>query len=98
MLYLILTLCAGIVAGWLSRRCKFVSFTGKAISVTICVMLFVMGVEIGADENVLRNLSGVGLQSLLLAFAGVAGSSVFVAVLYRIVFQGRHESGKAQKN
>ena len=61
------------------------SHIGKAISVTIYVMLFFLGVKIGQDENILGNLSSLGLQALLLAFAGAAGSVIFASLLYRLL-------------
>lgn len=87
MFYLILTMLAGVVAGLLMRKVKSLSHIGKAISVTIYLMLFVLGVKIGSDENILANLSTLGLQALLLALAGALGSVIFAAVLYKLLFQ-----------
>lgn len=56
----------GIAAGFLLRRLAISAHIGKAISVTIYVMLFFLGVKIGQDENILGNLSSLGLQALLL--------------------------------
>lgn len=74
MIYLILTLSAGICTGFIFRRSRFLKHTGTVVSAIICLMLFFMGVKIGADENILKNLSGLGLQALLFAIAGIAGS------------------------
>lgn len=63
---MILTMFMGIAAGFLLRRLAISAHIGKAISVTIYVMLFFLGVKIGQDENILGNLSSLGLQALLL--------------------------------
>lgn len=85
MFWLILTMFMGIAAGFLLRRLRISAHIGKAISVTIYVMLFFLGVKIGQDENILGNLSSLGLQAMLLAFAGAAGSVIFASLLYRLL-------------
>ena len=87
MFWLILTMFMGIAAGFLLRRLAISAHIGKAISVTIYVMLFFLGVKIGSDEHILSNLSALGLQALVLAVAGVAGSVLAAFVLYRILFR-----------
>jgi len=87
MIYLIMTMAAGIAFGFLARRVRRLTHIGKAISVTIYVMLFFLGVKIGSDEHILSNLSALGLQALVLAVAGVAGSVLAAFVLYRILFR-----------
>ncbi len=85
MFFLIMTMFSGVVAGYFLRRWKPLAHIGRAISVTILLMLFILGMEIGSDDQVLGNLSVLGLQALLLAFAGAMGSVVFASVLYRII-------------
>lgn len=89
MIYLIMTMAAGIAFGFLARRDRRLTHIGKAISVTIYVMLFFLGVKIGSDEHILSNLSALGLQALVLAVAGVAGSVLAAFVLYRILFRNK---------
>ena len=93
MIYLILTLSAGICTGFIFRRSRFLRHTGTAVSAVICLMLFFMGVKIGADENILKNLSGLGLQALLFAIAGIAGSVLAAALLYKTVFKADNDRG-----
>ena len=93
MIYLILTLSAGICAGFICRRSRFLRHTGTVVSAVICLMLFFVGVKIGADENILKNLSGLGLQALLFAIAGMAGSVLAAALLYKTVFKADNDRG-----
>ena len=95
MVYLILTLAAGMAVGYLCRNFKLLKHTGKAISVTICVMLFSMGVMIGMDDDLLKNLSVLGLQALVLALAGAAGSVIMASLLYRSLFR-KEENGEGR--
>lgn len=91
MFYLLLTLLAGSAAGLLMRKAGILSFTGKAISATVLIMLFLLGVETGADENILSNLHSLGTQALILAIAGILGSATAAGILYRVL------SGKRDK-
>ena len=92
MFYLIMTLAAGVCAGFAWRRIKVLSHIGKAVSVTVFVMLFFLGVEIGADRQVLENISELGIRALVLALAGVAGSVLLSMVLYRALFRKETEN------
>ena len=95
MIYLIMTMAAGIAFGFLARSDRRLTHIGKAISVTIYVMLFFLGVKIGSDKNILANLSTLGLQAFLLAFAGAMGSVLFSTILYRLMFR-KEEKNEAR--
>ncbi len=92
MFYLIMTLAAGVCAGFAGRRIKAFSHIGKAVSVTVFVMLFFLGMEIGADRQLLENISELGFRALVLALAGVAGSVLLSMVLYRALFRKETEN------
>lgn len=87
MFYIILTMLAGVVIGYILRKVKALSHIGKAVSLTIYIMLFFLGVKIGANEQILKGLSGIGLQALVLALAGAAGSIFLASLVYRIFFK-----------
>lgn len=92
MFYLIMTFFAGICAGFIWRRIKAFSHVVKAVSLTVFVMLFFLGVEIGSDEHVLANLSTLGLRAFVLAVAGVAGSVILSMLLYKALFRKETEN------
>ena len=91
MIYLILTMAAGILLGFLARKNRHLSHLGKAISLTIYVMLFFLGVKIGSDDMILSNLSDLGLQALVLAIAGITGSVLAAFILYRSMFRNKSD-------
>ena len=89
MLSIILTMFIGIGLGFLLKKVKFLAHTGKAISLTIYAMLFVLGAKIGTDEEIIKNLSGIGLQALVLAMAGILGSAIFALLVYKFFFKDK---------
>lgn len=65
----------GVIAGILLRR-KRLHATPRIITVLIWLLLFVLGVEVGHDKEVMRSLPSLGLEAFFIATLCVAGSSV----------------------
>lgn len=61
---------------------------GKLSTLAIILLLFFMGVTIGANKNVMTNLPSLGLQALLMASATVVGSTVAVWIVVRLFKRG----------
>ena len=83
MFYILLTMFAGIGAGYLFRRSRLLAHSGRAVTVIVWIMLFLLGAEVGMDENIVGSFSRLGMQALLFAAAGVAGSVVAAVIVYR---------------
>ncbi len=91
MFKIIAIMFLGIAIGYLARNVRGVQAVGATTMITIVLLLFVMGSEIGANEVVMRNLVGLGGEALLIAVAGVAGSLVAARIIYKLFF--RREGG-----
>ena len=65
---------SGIVFGYLFRKKAILQKLGKPISYTIYMLLFFLGVSVGGDNEIIRNLPSLGGQALFLASAGTLGS------------------------
>ena len=74
-------LLAGRMAGF---KDKF-SFVSGALNVVIYILVFVMGLRMGANEEVTSSLGTIGLQSLFITVFTVAGSMLAVTVLRKIL-------------
>lgn len=77
-------LLAGFVAGYLLRRYPVARITGRSIPLTVFVMLFLFGLSLGADPQLVRRFSTFGRQALLMAALGVTGSIAFTWLVSRI--------------
>lgn len=58
-------------------------------------MLFVFGVSIGSNKELVSNVGNIGLQAFILAFCGVAGSVLAASMAFSLFFKkkgGRHEN------
>lgn len=87
MISIILTMLAGTGLGYLLRNVKIMKKCGLAVSVVIWIMLFSLGLKIGADRELTGNLSGIGLHALVLAAFGVAGSIIAATIVYKLLFK-----------
>lgn len=65
---------AGIGAGYLLRRVGWLQKVGTSITYTIYLLLFLLGLSVGANREIVDNLATLGGQALLLTVAGTTGS------------------------
>ena len=68
------------------------SDTKWSIQITVCVLLFVFGVSIGSDRNLVDNFYNFGWQAAVIACLGVLGSIVAARVAQRLFFKKGGES------
>lgn len=88
MFKVIAIMLTGILVGYLLRNRSFVRYTGKLISATIFLLLFLLGIAVGTNRQIVDNLSVLGLQALVLSFSAVLGSVVCAWAVYRFLFKG----------
>ncbi|WP_300934530.1 LysO family transporter [uncultured Muribaculum sp.] len=79
-------LIVSIFIGILFRNKDSFKPSGKIAGATVLLLLFVFGISIGANSYIIENISALGIQSLLLAMAGIAGS-VTAVVIIRLKFK-----------
>lgn len=82
-----LMLCGIVLGYWLrERKLKFVA---PLITVAIWFLLFLLGLQVGNDPNIMDNLDTIGWEALLLTVGGVLGSVVCAWGVYRFLFSGQ---------
>lgn len=93
MFKIILIMASGIAIGWLLRRRKL-THLGKVTNFLIWVLLFLLGVEVGGDERIIRGIASLGLEAIAVAAGGVAGSALLTLLLWRRARSGREAARK----
>lgn len=77
-------MAAGIFAGiFLRNRDKWKSFNTKLTMIAIYALLFVLGVSIGTNKEIIQNLPKLGWIGLLISLASVMGSIVAAGFFYK---------------
>lgn len=88
MLTIIIIMFCGIALGRLLRHRKL-PWLGIATNVLIWLLLFLLGIEVGNDDRIIRGIASLGLEALIIALAGVAGGAVLSLLLWRYTSKNR---------
>lgn len=86
-----MTMLAGVVIGHFLRNGKKVENIEKTTSITIFVLLFVLGLSVGSNKVIIENMGHFGWQAAVLAVLGMSGSIVAARIVYRLFFKKGEE-------
>ena len=95
MLKILAIMFVCIALGYLVRKVQGVERVSSTTMLTIVLLLFVMGFEIGSNPHIVENITSLGLEALLLAVAATLGSVLAAWVVYCRFFKGK-EGGDAR--
>ena len=82
-------LIVGIALGFILREKLSESFLSKLLLISIYLLLFLLGVEIGNNPRILKNLSSLGWQAIAFTFATVIGSLLCIIIIYKLFLHKR---------
>ena len=82
MFIVLLFMFAGIIVGYLFRKWKF-TFVNSVILTLIWMLLFLLGVEVGINDNVVRNFANLGVEALMIAAFATLGSVIGAWLLWK---------------
>ena len=74
----------GIGIGYLMRRQSF-PWINKVITVLIWLLLFLLGIEVGNNEQIILSLPTLGMEALSIAIACVLGSCIAAWRLWKYI-------------
>ena len=80
----------GIGIGHLLRR-NSLSWIGKVITALIWLLLFLLGIEVGHNEQIIRSLPTLGMEAFLIAIVCVLGSCLAAWALWKHVNRRKEE-------
>ena len=82
MLILLGFLFGGVLTGYLLRRWR-ITWTGKVTMALIWLLLFLLGVEVGCNRELIRSLPTLGAEAALIAVVCALGSCLAAMLLWR---------------
>ncbi len=80
----------GIGVGYIFRK-KNLSFISKVITVLIWILLFVLGLEVGSNPQIVSNLGKLGVDAILITVGALLGSITLAALLWKFVNKSKVE-------
>ena len=83
----------GIALGYVMRHHRF-THIGRITIFFIWVLLFVLGVEVGNNPNIINSLHTLGIEALFIAVMSTMGSVIAAMLLWKSVKKNR---GKEQE-
>lgn len=82
MFTIITIMLSGMLTGYLLRRILF-GRLGRVITALIWTLLFLLGLEVGSNERIVSGLATLGMEALLITWAGTLGSVLAAWGLWR---------------
>ena len=76
----------GILIGYLTRRREF-SGISRFITFLIWALLFLLGVEVGSNQQIIQGIGTLGLEALAITFGAVSGSCLTAWGLWYFLYK-----------
>lgn len=89
MLKIMAIMFVGIALGYLVRKVRGIEHVSSTTMLTIVLLLFVMGCEIGGNPRIVENLTSLGVEALLLSVSATLGSILMAWAVYCRFFRGK---------
>lgn len=77
---------AGVVTGFLLRKKRLV-WLNRLITCLIWVLLFVLGVEVGGNRQIMEGLATLGVEAVVITFFAVFGSCIAAWGLWFLIYK-----------
>lgn len=88
MLIVIGLMFLGVLLGYRFRGREWKNLQGL-ISGAIFLLLFLLGITVGANNDIMANLDSIGLESFVITLAAVGGSVLCAWIVYKFLFHER---------
>ena len=92
MLKFVAIILSGMAVGFLLRR-RRLRVVPHMVTVLIWLLLFLLGVEVGENPQVIGGITTLGLEALWLSLAGLAGTVLFSWALWQWI-KGKKKGGE----
>lgn len=90
MLKIVCIMLGGVVVGYLLRN-KKLGWVSGCIMVAIWILLFLLGIAVGNNDDILNHLDTIGFEALIISTGAVGGSVVLAWVVYRFIYKVKSE-------
>ena len=88
MLIILVLLAAGIFFGRMIRNNTYgLKLIDRITTASIYLLLFLMGISIGSNKEIVSNLSKLGITALIITAFSLAGSILLSILVYRVFFR-----------
>lgn len=82
----------GILLGYLLRK-RDLKKIHQIITLLIWLLLFILGIEVRSNEQIIKGLHTIGLEAVILTLGGTLGSVIAAWALWRALY--KRKGGRA---
>lgn len=82
---------AGICIGFLIRK-KRITPIHNIITVLIWVLLFILGIEVGSNQEIINGLTTLGMEALVITLGAILGSCIAAWGLWYFLYKKKKGS------
>ena len=82
----------GILLGYLLRK-RDLKKIHQIITLLIWLLLFILGIEVGSNEQIIKGLHTIGLEAVILTLGGTLGSVIAAWALWIALY--KRKGGRA---
>lgn len=86
MFIIIGLMLTGMLLGFLLRK-RNLKKIHQIITVLIWLLLFILGVEVGSNEQIIKGLHTIGFEAVILTLGGTLGSVIAAWALWRALYK-----------
>ena len=87
---------SGILVGWLTKKVNL-SAIHPLITGLIWILLFLLGIEVGSNEEIIHALHTLGLEAIILTLGGTLGSVICAWLLWKMIYPKTNANQTDQK-
>ena len=80
----------GMLLGFLLRN-RRLSWIHRIITVLIWLLLFLLGIDVGGNREIINGLHTIGLEALVITLAAVLGSVTAAWALWYVLYKRKKE-------
>ena len=91
MFIIIGIMLTGMLIGYLLRS-KRLTWIHKIITLLIWVLLFLLGIDVGGNEAIVKGLHTLGIEAAIITLAAVIGSFLCAWGLWNLLYNKRKET------
>lgn len=85
MFIIIGIMLTGMLIGYLLRN-KKLSWIHRIITLLIWLLLFLLGIDVGGNEAIIKGLHSIGLEAAIITLAAVVGSTLAAWGLWYLLY------------
>ncbi len=78
--------------GYLIRnKSTLIKINSQLTITTIYLLLFLLGISVGLNDKIIKNIDTIGLQAIIITIGAVLGSLICAYVIYQLFFVNKSQ-------